>query len=78
MFELLSGAGFGDVKVEPKEESRAVIAQWMPGSGAENFVISANISAVKPAAAFSKTISSGAGASQAFAIQPPPKVEVSS
>merc|ERR1712151_823453 len=28
-----------------KEESREVIKQWMPGSGAENYVISAEVSA---------------------------------
>lgn len=31
-----------------KEESRAFIAKWIPGSGAENFVVSANIRARKP------------------------------
>jgi arsenite methyltransferase len=31
-----------------KEESREVIKQWLPGSGAEDFVVSANVSARKP------------------------------
>jgi len=35
------------VSIEIKEESREVIAQWMPGSGAEDFVVAANIQAKK-------------------------------
>lgn len=46
--DYLSGAGFVDVRLDLKEESREVIKQWMPGSGAENYVVSANISGVKP------------------------------
>jgi len=46
--ELLEQAGFTAISVEVKEESREVIAQWMPGSGAEDYVVSANISATKP------------------------------
>lgn len=45
--ELLD-AQFGEVTIEIKEESREVIAQWMPGSGAEDFVVSADIQATKP------------------------------
>jgi len=47
---LLGNAGFAGINVDIKEESREVIAQWMPGSGAEDYVVSANISAVKPSA----------------------------
>lgn len=43
----LKAAGFSDIDVRLKEESRAVISQWMPGSGAEDFVISAEIKARK-------------------------------
>jgi len=43
----LKEAGFGDVKVVLKEESREVIKQWVPGSGAEDFVVSAEITARK-------------------------------
>ena len=35
-------------KIEIKEESREIISQWMPGSGAEDYVVSANIQARKP------------------------------
>lgn len=46
---LLLTAGFEDVSIEVKEESREVIAGWMPGTGAEDFVASAKVCAVKPA-----------------------------
>ena len=47
---MLSEARFERVSIVVKEESREVIAQWMPGSGAEEFVVSANITAFKPEA----------------------------
>jgi arsenite methyltransferase len=43
----LESAGFKDVEVKVKEESRDVIAQWLPGSGAEDFVVSADVTARK-------------------------------
>ena len=46
----LVDAGFEDVRIEPRPASRALIQEWMPGSGAENFVASATIEAVKPKA----------------------------
>jgi hypothetical protein len=48
---MLVEAGFEDVRVEEKEESKEFIKDWMPGSGAENHVVSANVTARKPAAA---------------------------
>jgi len=45
--QYLVDAGFKDVKLHLKEESRAIISQWLPGSGAEDFVISAEITARK-------------------------------
>jgi len=45
--KFLSGAGFKDIQVNIKEESREVIKQWLPGSGAEDFVVSAEITARK-------------------------------
>jgi len=45
---LLKEAGFEEVSIEVKEESREVIAGWMPGSGAEEFVASARVCANKP------------------------------
>ena len=45
--QYLVDAGFVDVKLNLKEESREIISQWLPGSGAEDFVISAEITARK-------------------------------
>jgi hypothetical protein len=45
--QYLSDAGFVDIQIEIKEESREVIKQWLPGSNAEDYVVSANISARK-------------------------------
>jgi ubiquinone/menaquinone biosynthesis C-methylase UbiE len=45
---MLASAGFGDIRVTVSEESRAFIREWMPGSGAEGYVASASIEAVKP------------------------------
>ncbi len=43
----LKDAGFGDIEVNLKEESRDIISQWLPGSGAEDFVVGAEIKARK-------------------------------
>ena len=44
----LRAIGFVDVRVTTKEESRAVVAEWFPGRGLEQFVVSANIEGFKP------------------------------
>ena len=44
---LLNNAGFSEIKIEPKDKSREFIKDWAPGKGIENYVISANIEAVK-------------------------------
>ena len=46
--KVLSQAGFVDIVVEPQENSRQFIKDWVPGSDAENYVVSAKIKAVKP------------------------------
>lgn len=46
---LLAEAGFVDVRVTVKPESREVIATWAPGRGIENHVASASVEARKPA-----------------------------
>jgi arsenite methyltransferase len=45
----LSSLGFEQVRVDVNPGSRAFIADWFPGSGAEDYVASAAITAVKPA-----------------------------
>jgi SAM-dependent methyltransferase len=44
----LSEAGFVDVRITPKPESRDLIAAWAPGRGIEDYVVSAMIEARKP------------------------------
>jgi len=45
---MLFEAGFVDVRVELKPDSREYIKDWMPGSGCEDFVVSADVTARKP------------------------------
>jgi hypothetical protein len=40
--------GFENVSVDLKEESREFIKDWMPGSGCEDYVVSATVVAFKP------------------------------
>ena len=44
---MLKEAGFAEVTIGLKQESKAFIKDWFPGSGCENYVISANIEAKK-------------------------------
>jgi SAM-dependent methyltransferase len=44
----LAAAGFQDVRITPKPESRDLVASWAPGRGIENYVASAIIEARKP------------------------------
>jgi arsenite methyltransferase len=44
----LSDAGFIDIRITPKAESRELIATWAPGRGIEDYVVSAIIEARKP------------------------------
>jgi SAM-dependent methyltransferase len=44
----LTEAGFTGIRIEPKPESRALIAEWAPGLGVEDYVASAIIQARKP------------------------------
>lgn len=46
--EMLAAAGFTDLRIEVKEDSRAFIRDWFPGSHAEDYVASANIEAIRP------------------------------
>jgi SAM-dependent methyltransferase len=44
----LASAGFVDVRVTPKPESREIIKTWAPGRNIEDFVVSATVEARKP------------------------------
>ena len=45
---LLEEVGFNEVKIELKARSKELVSGWFPGSGAENYVASADIEALKP------------------------------
>lgn len=47
--QMISDAGFTDIRIQPKDESREFIRDWAPGAGVEGYVVSATIEAVKPA-----------------------------
>jgi len=47
---ILAQAGFVDIMIESQDNSRMFIKDWVPGSDAENYVVSAKIKAVKPKA----------------------------
>jgi arsenite methyltransferase len=47
---MLAKAGFAEVRVDVNEASREAIRDWFPGSGAERFVVSATIEAIKAGA----------------------------
>jgi len=46
--ELLCEAGFGEINIKVKNYSQELVKSWFPGGGAENFVASADIEAIKP------------------------------
>jgi SAM-dependent methyltransferase len=45
---MLVAVGFAQVQITPKEESRAFIRDWAPGTGIADWVVSATIEAIKP------------------------------
>jgi ubiquinone/menaquinone biosynthesis C-methylase UbiE len=45
---MLTEAGFVEIDIHPKEESKTFIREWAPEMNAEEFVVSAMIEAVKP------------------------------
>lgn len=45
--KMLRNAGFRQVRVTPKDESKTFIDQWAPGKNITDYVVSANIEAVK-------------------------------
>jgi arsenite methyltransferase len=45
---MLNTAGFGDIRIVRKGDSREIVGQWFPGRKVEDSVASASIEAVKP------------------------------
>jgi SAM-dependent methyltransferase len=45
---MLEGAGFVDVEITTNEQSRTFIKDWAPGTGLEQYVVSATIEARRP------------------------------
>ena len=45
--QMLSNAGFKDIRIEPKDESKVFIRDWVPETSVEDYVVSASIQAVK-------------------------------
>jgi len=45
--QILNEAGFKEIKINPKDESREFISKWTPGIPIEEYVLSATIEAVK-------------------------------
>lgn len=45
--EMLITSGFSNISIEPKDESREFIKDWIPGANIDDYIISAVIKAVK-------------------------------
>lgn len=48
--EMLKTNRFQKVRISPKDESKKFIRDWSPGRAVTDYVVSANIEAIKPAA----------------------------
>lgn len=46
--KMLAEAGFTDIRITPNEASREIIREYVPGTGLEDYVVSATIEAVRP------------------------------
>lgn len=45
---MMRGAGFKQIRIQPKDESKEFIKDWAPGRNVTDYVVSAAIEAVKP------------------------------
>ncbi len=45
---MIKAAGFTDVRIEPKDESREFIRDWAPDHNVTDYVVSASIEGIKP------------------------------
>ena len=48
--EMLQEAGFQNIDIQTKDESRELISHWVPGKNVQDYIVSATIEAVKPQA----------------------------
>jgi SAM-dependent methyltransferase len=48
--EMMRAAGFEQIRIQPKDESKEFIKDWAPGHNVTDFVVAATIEAVKPGA----------------------------
>jgi len=46
--KMLAEAGFRDIRIQPRQESRESIREWFPGRNLEDYIASATIEAKKP------------------------------
>lgn len=46
--QMLRDAGFTTIRIQPKDESKTFIREWIPGSKLDQYLVSATIEAVKP------------------------------
>ena len=44
---ILEAAGFVDIRITPRDESKAFIREWTPESTLEDYIVSASIEAIK-------------------------------
>jgi arsenite methyltransferase len=47
---MLQAAGFRAIHIQPKDESKTFIREWVPGTNLADYLVSASIEAVKPPA----------------------------
>ncbi|MCB0021388.1 MAG: hypothetical protein KDE09_26510, partial [Anaerolineales bacterium] len=45
---ILAQSGFTQIAIQPKEESRAIVRDWVPGARLDDYILSATIEAIKP------------------------------
>src|SRR6266480_1769090 len=45
---MLEASGFENIKIAPKDSSRSLIREWVPGKRVEDYLVSATIEGVKP------------------------------
>jgi arsenite methyltransferase len=46
--QMLRQAGFTHIRIQPKDESKTFIREWVPGTKIEEYLVSATIEAIKP------------------------------